>query len=103
MPALPMRGRAQRDQPFFRDRVIEHRADAANREAEDQAFDVEAGVLRQIDQARRVPVFRNVVGLGQAEQRRERVRAPQTPRKSGRRANSASQGMMNATDQASQT
>ena len=47
--------------------VVQHGADAANGETENQALDIKAGALRQVEQAGRVPVFRDKQGFGQAE------------------------------------
>jgi hypothetical protein len=42
---------------LFRQRVVKHRTDPADRETENETFDIEARPLRQLEEARRVPVL----------------------------------------------
>ena len=44
--------------------VVEHDRDAADREGENEAFEVEAGPLREIEKAGRIPVFGDEQGFG---------------------------------------
>ena len=55
---------------------VKDATDAADAETEDQAFQVEAGSLRQIKERRRVPVFGHEQRLGQAEQRGHQTDLP---------------------------
>src|SRR6516225_9286929 len=49
------------------DDVVEDRSDAADRETEDEAFDVKAGGARKVEETRRTPVSRDEQGFGPAE------------------------------------
>ncbi len=52
---------------FPADYIIKDSANATNTKIEDQAFDIEVGIQRQIEQARWHPVFRHKQRLGQAK------------------------------------
>ncbi len=54
--------------------VVKHSSNSADTEAEHQALDVESGLERQIEQARRAPVFRHEQGLGESKRRGENAR-----------------------------
>src|SRR3546814_15851081 len=47
--------------------IVEDSADAADAEAEDEALDVEPSRLCQVEQAGRIPIFRNEKRLGETE------------------------------------
>ena len=50
------------------ERVVHDCTNAADGKTEDQAFDIESGALRKIEQARRIPIFRYEDRLAEAEQ-----------------------------------
>src|SRR5450756_261756 len=59
--------------------VVHHCTDAADRETEDQTFNVEAGALRKIEQTLRIPVFRHEDRLADAEQTGRQTDAQHLP------------------------
>jgi hypothetical protein len=68
---FPLLVRRERGGVTTRERRVEDRSDAADRERKDQAFDIETRAGGQIEQARRVPVLGNEQGLAQTEGRGE--------------------------------
>src|SRR5512146_88901 len=49
------------------DDVVQNRSDTADAEAEDQALDIEARPLRQVEETGRIPVTRNEERFSQSE------------------------------------
>lgn len=62
--------RAERLQIPTRHNVVEDRAHPADCKTEDQALNIEAGSLREIEQAGRVPISWHKERLGQSERHR---------------------------------
>jgi len=51
--------------------IVEHGTDTADAKAKDQAFNVEAGALGKIKQARGIPILRHEDWFGETEGRRK--------------------------------
>ena len=61
------------------DPVVENGTDTANREAEDEAFNIETSSLCQFEEAGRVPVLRHEKRFGEPEQSHEDAPPPHPP------------------------
>lgn len=79
VPPLPMRCFRQIRKLPPRQHVVENGAYTAQREAEDQALDIESRRPRQVEQTGRAPVLGHEQGLAETEGRRREARSPHRP------------------------
>lgn len=79
MQRTPLLGGIYRLQFVPCEGVIKHGGNAADGEAENQALDVKTRPLREVKQARRIPILRHEERLGETERHRKNTDAPHDP------------------------